>query len=116
VSHGAFWVFLFYLFELLASFLVPERVQEGDAALEWFLHRRRAGGREGDRSQLLAAIMVMVTGFFIGENGYGAQKADYQQASGGFHGDPQFWARTEDEMRPTEAEILSWAHLPCNRG
>jgi len=34
VSQGALRIILFYLFELLAGFLVPERVQEGHAALK----------------------------------------------------------------------------------
>ena len=73
MRHGTVRVFVGDLHEFLLGFFVPERVQQGDAAREWLLRRRRAGDGEMDRAELcLGEIFVMVVIFVfvvVGEGG-----------------------------------------------
>ena len=66
MRHGALGIIFRDLHKFLFRFLVPERMQQRDAALERLLHRRRAGNRKMHRAQLgLGEIFVMVMIFIF---------------------------------------------------
>src|SRR3989442_275213 len=64
VGHRALWIAFLHLLELFVSSVVPERMQQCNAALEWLLHARCTGGRKRNSSQLFSGSEMLV--LFVG--------------------------------------------------
>jgi len=80
VSHGAVGIVLGDVQEFLFGFLIPEGVQQRDAALERLLHQSGAGNGEMDGSELgLVEIFVVMVIFLVVVGGGGERWKDKEQ-------------------------------------
>jgi hypothetical protein len=102
VRHGAVGIIGSDLLEFFLRFLVPEGVQQSDAALEGLLHRWRAGDGKDDGAELSGGQVFVVMVVFVivsedlrsrrGSETWGSRKSGQrrkdQQTDDAFHGNP----------------------------
>src|SRR5208337_3564881 len=81
MRHSAVRIILGNLHEFFLGFLVPERVQQGDAALEGLLYRLGARNRKMHGPQLsLVEILVMIVFLaVVGEGSKSKEQRNRQQ-------------------------------------
>jgi hypothetical protein len=89
VRHGATGIVQGDLSEFFFRLFIPERVQQGDTALERLLHPGRAGTGTGDRtefrrSQILVVMMTLIV-IGNGRNGRDQCKKKKKQPPEPFH-------------------------------